>query len=669
MNKRILVLLAGFAAGNVLGEMPNIPSEFGTTNQCYFVTEDEMVYAFYQVGENTFTVPENIGGPATVLLVGGGGAGGPVGLPCGGGGGEVVLADNVLLMKGATFAVTVGEGSGLAYWDQHDIVPRGGASTLTANGGDFSLTANGGVAGYRNAGSSGNGNAGGESATYAKGGGGGANGAGGNGNAHSANDGGVGGAGVYCSICGAEVVYGAGGGGGQMWPWIKEGAYWGWGGANDGYGNAARVQQYPADARQVTSATQGRDGAGGGGGAGTWSTDSSYMGDTNGQRGGNGCVIIRFKVGEPVEKPVIASVIAEKITTNGVTIAVSGSELNDGEITVTIKKDESVVQTKKSDDWGAFLFDGLAANTEYMVSVAAANIGGEANVICSFKTEDYPWSGTTNTCYKLGKKEWVHIYREPGSYTFTAPMTVAGSVRILVVGGGGAGATLYGGGGGGGQVSYYENISFENGCDYTITVGNGGIPAQNAGGNGEASSVVGEGLNYSALGGGGGGGGYSSRNGCDGANGGGAGGQGSNSSGGKPTVDGGFAGGASVKDGNQISCGGGGGAGGPGGDGTLPEGKNRGGDGGLAVSNSIVGVSIGYGYGGGGTVQYPGATSYGHGGAGDGYGDSPHSGSTSAQPGQAGTGGGGGGGGAAGGCGCVIIRYTEASRGITLLYR
>lgn len=277
------------------GPVANIPETFGAENQVYYASSTERVYAFYEVGSHAFTVPDECDSriPAQILVVGGGGAGGPVKSPAGGGGGAVVYRDDVMLANGGTYTVTVGAGSELAYWDGHDIVPVAESSSIVLKDGDLSLVAAGGVAGYRNAGKSGNDNAGGVSTSNAKGGGGGAAGVGGDGNANNVNDGGVGGLGVVLSIRGTDVMYGAGGGGGQAWPWDHQ-QYWGWGGANDGYGNAMRAKQYPAEARQVTSATQGRDGAGGGGGGGGWSNDSSYVGDTDGKRGGNGCVIIRY---------------------------------------------------------------------------------------------------------------------------------------------------------------------------------------------------------------------------------------------------------------------------------------------------------------------------------------------------------------------------------------
>ena len=180
------------------------------------------------------------------------------------------------------------------------------------------------------------------------------------------------------------------------------------------------------------------------------------------------------------------------------------------------------------------------------------------------------------------------------------------NARILAVGGGGGGminARSNGGGGGGGAGGFLEESGFifSTNVEYSITVGKGGkggTQNEEAGGNGENSSVKTNGtslLSAEAIGGGGGGAH------CPGANGG-SGGGGSRSSsaslenpepGGEPAAGQGSAGG---KAGGNYRGAGGGGAGGPGGNSD----SSTVGAGGAGKTSDISGKEVWYAAGGGG---------------------------------------------------------------------
>jgi hypothetical protein len=242
-------------------------------------------------------------------------------------------------------------------------------------------------------------------------------------------------------------------------------------------------------------------------------------------------------------------------------------------------------------------------------------------------------------------------------------------VDVLVVSGGGSGGAGYGGGGGGGAVKYFTDQSISGAT--AITVGAGGAAVSTAAGKevgkpGESSrfglliatsSSSANGPN--SFGGGGGGGG----------SGGGAGGNlGTTPLPGGTAVSGMGNNGGNSRGNNvnfsNICGGGGGGAGAVGGfGGTLN--SNRGGTGGVGVSNSITGVAVFYGGGGGGGVTFNGTAG---GAGGNGGGGAGSKGDVTATSATANTGGGGGGfgssnGGAsnnlsgAGGSGIVIVRY------------
>lgn len=252
----------------------------------------ERAAIFDEAGVFTFTAPDNIAGPARILVVGGGGAGGGI-KGGGGGGGQVVEATGVVLTPGSDYEVAVGAG-GVGGTGSGG---NGGASSfpgIAANGGGGGgggwsgaagkSGANGGGGAQSKAGGAATadgGHAGGSGATNAGGGGGGAGGDGQNGGTRGGNYGGDGGAAVTNDISGVLVGYGAGGGGSAFY---NLPATCGRGGCLDGYGDSYRSASLPANA--------GRDGTGGGGGAGFGNGSSS------GGNGGTGTVIVRYAVDE-----------------------------------------------------------------------------------------------------------------------------------------------------------------------------------------------------------------------------------------------------------------------------------------------------------------------------------------------------------------------------------
>jgi hypothetical protein len=174
------------------------------------------------------------------------------------------------------------------------------------------------------------------------------------------------------------------------------------------------------------------------------------------------------------------------------------------------------------------------------------------------------------------------------------------SADFLVIGGGGGSAMVYGGGGGaGGYRNSYasetsgrgspseSSLTLSPGTVYTITVGAGGIGAQNYGGedsasvgiNGDDSSISGSGITtITSLGGGGAGRNYQ----VDGKDGGCGGGGGSGGAGGSGTANQGYDGGDASTNADGYAGGGGGGAGAIGGSSTSN--SSNGGAGGTGLS-------------------------------------------------------------------------------------
>lgn len=149
-----------------------------------------------------------------------------------------------------------------------------------------------------------------------------------------------------------------------------------------------------------------------------------------------------------------------------------------------------------------------------------------AVAVCSAALVSGPaWAA--NRIIDISDSEKVQVFDEPGNYNWLAPNNLVGTVQLLVVGGGGAGGGIGAGGGGGGEVFYADAVSLTAGATYSISVGAGGAGvSKSSGGNGFNSSITGQNVSYTVVGGGGGAGGWSRAKGKDGGSGGGGGGNG-----------------------------------------------------------------------------------------------------------------------------------------------
>ena len=256
------------------------------------------------------------------------------------------------------------------------------------------------------------------------------------------------------------------------------------------------------------------------------------------------------------------------------------------------------------------------------------------------------------------------------SYNIT--FTESTACDILIVGGGGSGGVRDAGAGGAGGLIYLNNVNILNS---NLSVGKGGA-SRTSGGHisgykGNDSSIVIDGITYTAEGGGKGGQFDGSNNNSTGSGGSGGGGGGRNSAGGTgnqtSSTSGGY-GNDGARGSGSYSGGGGGGAGG---EGTRHSG-DTGGNGGIGMDfSAIFGTEYGddgWFAGGGGMGSGSGAN--GTGGLGGG-GNGANSGA--AEGGMDGTGGGGGGhrssGGTSGkgGDGIIIIRYSYNNQSLNFL--
>lgn len=644
----------------------------------------------------TFSVPSSFLGTIDVLVVGGGGGGGSD-MGGGGGGGGVIYNTGFSVTPGSSIAVTVGAGGAGGLNGTNQI--RGGNggnsifSSLTAIGGgggasdhDFgdaaSVGGSGGGASGRNnnaaAGTPGQGFNGSASAgSWYPGGGGGAGGAGGT---NPAN----GGAGISNSILGTAYFWGAGGGGAGYTNIAGNGGVGGGGGGSpkvSGAGLAGTGGLNPGSDGNVgllgqqTNVPGGNGapntGAGGGGGA-------HYDNGNHGGAGGSGIVVVRYLD--------VTNGNWSSSNTSIATVNSSGVVTGVGTGTATITYQ-------------------LAIGGCNSIAVVTRDVTVSLPTLASITGTTTICTGSTTTLLSSPKATGgvetvvggyrIHTFLSSGTLTVSR----SGNMEVLVVAGGGGGGTNMGGGGGGGGV--ISNPSFPvSAGSVAVTVGAGGAGAPAgvsynsayaqpavAGGNGGNSIFS----TLTAIGGGRGG---VSCNGCsgihagvDGGSGGGASGYNSSNNvggtdkGGNGTPGQGFRGGNM---GNQYYSGGGGGAGGAGADGNAQA------NGGVGVSNSILGTAYFWG-GGGGGAAYTLATG-GNGGNGGGGGGavgvttggsglnngSPGGGGCSScwanMPGGNGganTGGGGGAGshyysgnkGGDGGSGIVVVKYLDGANG------
>jgi hypothetical protein len=350
-------------------------------------------------------------------------------------------------------------------------------------------------------------------------------------------------------------------------------------------------------------------------------------------------------------------------STNAITIARNGSNINGGASDFDITKSDSAI---------TFVYvDGTVGWT----SVQTSNVTDTQNPFIIA-------TGGTITCCGDYK---IHTFTGPGTFTVTNAGTSLGSETVdylVVAAGGGGGAS----GGGGGAGGYRESSGAASGCytvsplgsgvsalpvsiqGYSITVGAGGTggasPATTGTGTAGGASI----FSTITSAGGGGGANHSGCNGGSGGSGGGAGRDSTNSggSGNTPPVSppqGNAGGNGPGSSGGPNSAAGGGGA--TAASTTAPT-NGPGTAGGAGATSSINGTPTaraGGGGGGAGTAGPGGTGGTGGGGNGGGpYSPSPVPGTNGpANLGGGGGGGSGGGGsggvGGTGGSGIVIIRY------------
>ena len=128
-------------------------------------------------------------------------------------------------------------------------------------------------------------------------------------------------------------------------------------------------------------------------------------------------------------KPTIESVAFSDLTHESVSITVTGSDLQDGTITVELVLSGSVAASTVLLDFGKTAFAGLLPETTYKVKVTAANAqGAVVDESCSFTTLEKPadeWTYVVDESTGEGTVAW-------GGWTFKA--TVADGTHDLSVG-------------------------------------------------------------------------------------------------------------------------------------------------------------------------------------------------------------------------------------------
>lgn len=244
--------------------------------------------AFYGFGAGTYswTVPTNVTLVSVVCIGAGSGSQGAQWSNGGGGGGGLAYENNIVVVPGAIWTVTVGLGGDMGRAGSN----AGGLSSFTSPTSVVAVQANGGSSGsvggsggttlgYDGGGNGGNGNA-----NYGGGGAGGYSGNGGAGNASGSGGGAAGGI-TYSSS------YGAAGGGGVAPFGQGTSGTLNYGGAGGSGGESASAGENPTLSYGNITRPGGRYG-GGGGGSGTSSPTGIGI-----QRGANGCVRIIWGAG------------------------------------------------------------------------------------------------------------------------------------------------------------------------------------------------------------------------------------------------------------------------------------------------------------------------------------------------------------------------------------
>jgi hypothetical protein len=627
-------------------------------------------------GGNRATTNANGGGGAGGLLYGSSvtlTGNGPYTVIVGGGGTAVANAVNSNGNTGSnsTFAdvyIAAGGGGGSSSGISASVNKNGGSGGGASNlyvGGTATQTSIGTMTGYGNPGGS-------NAVNYTGAGGGGAGSPGRQGKIYApAGDGGQG---RSYSISGTSKYYAGGGGGGAN---STERAGDGFHGGGRGAGTTSYYSSsvYTNEVNAITlgSGTPNAvvNTGGGGGGGSYWASNGGWA--TGSGAGGSGIVIIRYAGAAKATGGTITQVDGYTIHTFTTSGVFSPTVLPAPRLTASatsLSLNTSTVITLHTNDVNN---GGTVAYT--ITGVTTADINGASLTGNFTQTGGQGTLTLTNTVIN-GPKNMV-VTADDVSTTVT--LTESISMRYLIVGGGGGGGTTMGGGGGAGGYLAANSIPIMAGT-YPIIVGSGGVgaaPAQTTAGTvGTNSSAFG----FIAIGGGGG----SSNHTTDSAatDGGSGGGAAPNDLPGLGTQDQGNQGGQGA--GNYYPSGGGG-AGAPG--------TNTPGNGGIGLSNNILGTAY-YWAGGGGGAGYSGIS--GNGGLGGGGGGAPNvsggglgGGSalvtgadsqvgtlgdqTNKRGGNGGanTGGGGGGGshnlttnnGGLGGSGIVVIRYAGVPRG------
>jgi hypothetical protein len=430
----------------VISPMPTEIVVAGTTFGTIGTTERFIQFPYSGTGttkDYTFTTTENL--ICDILIVGGGGAGGTY-IGGGGGGGGVLYIQNANIPIG-TYNINVGKG-GTGF-------SGAGASTTAQNGSSskaFGIEVFGG----------GFGGAGGWGITLTgpgqAGGSGGSGGAGGSCHSTSPSGAGIGGSVTQPSFTSSVITvntynYYGGTGATSM---VFNGNAAGSAGANGGGGASGNA---PANTDQA-NAGAGADGIAiniigtsyfwGGGGGGGQNGGSGKAG--NGGKGGGG---------------------GGNAGGGGVGVGIGGT----GGITLGQDGDPEGDGTPTAGNGGAGTGGG-GGGSGRATTGSVSGAGGSGIVIIRYRkpqseivvssiisgTTDryiqFPYSGTGTT----------------KDYTFTTTENLL--CDILIVGGGGAGGTRIGGGGGAGALIYVTNQTLLSGT-YTIKVGRGGIGAVN----------------------------------------------------------------------------------------------------------------------------------------------------------------------------------------------
>jgi len=294
------------------------------------------------------------------------------------------------------------------------------------------------------------------------------------------------------------------------------------------------------------------------------------------------------------------------------------------------------------------------------------NFQGSTSVNPNYNTNGQ----SVSIVYSDATKGWIPTTDDDVKFTVSPPY----AADFLVIAGGGGGGHGYAGGGGaggyrnsyasetsGGGGSTESDINLSTGSVYTITVGDGGAKGgsyQTFGTPGGVSSIVGDNVSITTVGGGKGG--YNANSNQSSVLGGGSGGGGGSATSSYPagagTANQGYAGGAGDTNGTGNGGGGGGGAGAVG-----VAYSGTAGNGGNGLASSITGSSVTRAGGGGaGSWTGQGSTaSGGSGGGGTGANNTQNAGN-----GTTNTGSGGGGGGQSagnGGSGVVILRMATSN--------